>query len=153
MKIAVASDHAAVAERKALVTHLEAAGHDVHDLGAEEGESVDYPDFAEKVARAVAGQRAERGVLICGTGIGICMAAGKIHGIRAATIHDPYTAEMCRRHNDANVFCMGGRIHSADAIQRMVDIALSTPFEGGRHARRVEKIMALEARADTPVAP
>lgn len=153
MKIAVASDHAAVPEREALVAHLEAAGHDVHDFGCRAGESVDYPDYAEKVARSVASGESERGVLICGTGIGICMAAGKVRGIRAATIHDAYTAEMCRRHNDANVVCMGARIHAAAAIQRMVDIAIRTPFDGDRHAGRVAKIMALEsapASSQTP---
>lgn len=151
MKIAVASDHAAVPERQALIAHLEVRGHEVLDFGCQPGESVDYPDYAEKVARAVVAGQAERGVLICGTGIGICMAAGKIHGIRAATIHDTYTAEMCRRHNDANVVCMGARIHSAAAIQRLVDIAIDTPFDGDRHARRVGKIMALESAADAPV--
>ncbi|MDA1193974.1 MAG: ribose 5-phosphate isomerase B [Planctomycetota bacterium] len=144
MKIALASDHAAVDERLALAAHLRAAGHDVTDHGCAPGESVDYPDYGARVARAVAGGQAERGILICGTGIGICMAAGKVHGIRAATVHDAFTAEMCRRHNDANVMCMGARVHAAAAIQRLADIFVATPFDGGRHATRVAKIMALE---------
>jgi ribose 5-phosphate isomerase B len=151
MNLAVASDHAGVTERLALVEHLRAAGHEVEDLGCEPGASVDYPDVAAEVARAVAAGRAERGVLLCGTGIGVCMAAGKVHGVRAATIHDEHTAEMCRRHNDANVFCLGARLLALPAILRLVDRALDTPFEAGRHARRVAKIMALESSPDCPV--
>ena len=144
MKIAIASDHAAVDERLSVIEALRAAGHDVTDHGCAAGESVDYPDYAEKVAHDVQAGRAERGLLICGTGIGICMAASKVAGIRAATISDPWSAEMTRRHNDANVGCFGARIHSAAAIARMAQIFLDTPFEGGRHQRRVDKIMALE---------
>jgi len=145
LRLAVASDHAAVSERLALVQHLRDQGHDVRDLGCAAGEAVDYPDQAALVARAVAGGEADRGILICGTGIGVCMAAGKVDGIRAATIHDAFTAEMCRRHNDANVACMGARVHAAAAIVRMVDVFLATPFDGGRHTGRVAKIMALES--------
>jgi len=150
MKIAVASDHAAIEERLALVEHLRSRGHDVTDFGCERGESVDYPDYAARAASAVAADKAERGILICGTGIGICMAAGKIDGIRAATIGDPWLAEMTRRHNDANVACFGARVHSAAAIQRMADIFLETTFDGGRHAQRVAKIMALESGQPVP---
>ncbi len=149
MKIAVASDHAAIEERLALVEHLRSRGHDVTDFGCEPGQSVDYPDYAALAAGAVSEGKAERAVLICGTGIGICMAAGKLRGIRAATISDPWSAEMTRRHNDANVACFGARLLSAKAIQRMTDIFLETTFDGGRHADRVAKIMALEA--DHPV--
>ncbi len=150
MKIAVASDHAAVDERLALIEHLRSRGHDVTDFGCKAGESVDYPDYAVLVARAVADGNAERGLLICGTGIGICMAAGKVDGIRAATISDPWSAEMTRRHNDANVGCWGARVHSAKAIQRMADIFMETPFDGGRHADRVAKIMAIEEGSSVP---
>lgn len=150
MKLAVASDHAAIDERLALIEHLRGRGHDVTDFGCKPGESVDYPDYAVLVGRAVADGQAERGLLICGTGIGICMAAGKVDGIRAATIGDPWSAEMTRRHNDANVACWGARIHSATAIQRMADVFLETPFDGGRHAGRVAKIMAIEEGASVP---
>lgn len=145
MRIAVASDHAAVAERLHLVAALRAAGHSVEDLGGPQDVPVDYPEPAAAVAHAVAEGRAERGVLLCGTGIGVCMAANKVHGIRAATLHDEFTAEMARRHNDANVACLGGRLLSAAAIQRIVERFLASSFDGGRHATRVAKIMALEA--------
>ena len=143
--VAVASDHAAVPERLALIEHLRGEGHEVIDFGCNEGESVDYPDYAALVGNAVVGGKAERGVLICGTGLGICMAANKVDGIRAATVHDAFTAEMCRRHNDANVVCMGARVHAAAAIQRLADVFLAAPFDEGRHAGRVAKIMALES--------
>ena len=144
MKIAIASDHAAVDERLAVAEHMRAAGHEVTDFGCEAGESVDYPDYGAKVARAVASGDADRGVLICGTGIGICMAAGKVDGIRAATVHDDFTAAMCREHNDANVMCMGARVIPVSTMLRLTDLFLTTAFGEGRHAGRVAKIMALE---------
>ena len=144
MRIAIASDHAAVTERAALARHLEAAGHAVEDLGCAPGTAVDYAEPAAAVAHAVAGGRADLGVLLCGTGIGVCMAAGKVHGIRAATVHDAFTAEMARRHNDANVICMGARLLSVAAMQRALDAFLGASFDGGRHTGRVAKIMALE---------
>ncbi len=144
MKIAIGSDHAAVDERLALITHLENNDHEVNDFGCPPGEAVDYPDVAALVARSVAAGEAERGIVLCGTGIGVCMAANKVNGVRAATLHDEYTAEMTRRHNDANVGCMGARTYSAAAMQRMTDTFLNTPFDGGRHEGRVAKIMALE---------
>lgn len=145
--IAVASDHAAVPERQALIEYLQAAGHTVTDFGSAPGESVDYPDQAALVGRAIVAGKADRGILICGTGLGICMAANKVDGIRAATVHDAFTAEMCRRHNDANVVCMGARVHAAAAICRMADVFLEAPFDAGRHTGRVGKIMALEQDA------
>ncbi len=150
LRIAIASDHAGVAERRDLVAHLRGRGHAVEDLGCAPGESVDYPDFAARVGGAVAAGRAERGVLICGTGIGVCMAANKLRGVRAATVHDTFTAEMARRHNDANVVCFGARLFSVAAMVRMLDRFLETPFDGGRHAARVAKIMALEDGAGVP---
>jgi ribose 5-phosphate isomerase B len=144
MKIAIASDHAAIEERQAVAAHLAAAGHEVTDLGCQPGESVDYPDYGAQVAHAVADGTVERGVLICGTGIGICMAAGKVDGIRAATVHDDFTAAMCREHNDANVMCMGARVIPTSTMLRLVDLFTTTPFGGGRHAGRVAKINALE---------
>ncbi len=149
MKIAVSSDHAAIEERKVLAAYLKGAGHEVTDLGCQDDESVDYPDYAAMVARAVVSGEAERGVVLCGTGLGVAMAANKVRGIRAATISDEFSAEMARRHNDANVACFGARIHSAAAICRMVDRFLAAPFEEGRHAGRVAKIMALEE--DAPI--
>ena len=150
LRIAIASDHAAVDERLVLGAHLEAAGHEVTDFGCAPGESVDYPDYAAKVAHAVASGEAERGVVLCGTGIGVAMAANKVRGVRAATISDDFTAEMARRHNDANVACLGARIHAATAICRMVDRFLASPFDEGRHVGRVGKIMALEQAATPP---
>lgn len=150
MHIAIATDHAAVEERLFLAEHLRAAGHDVLDLGCAAGTPCDYPDQAVLVARAVAAGEAEFGVLICGTGIGVTMAAGKIPGIRAATLGDAFSAEMARRHNDANVACFGARIHAAAAMARMLDLFLATPFEGGRHAARVAKIDALDSECTAP---
>lgn len=150
LRIAIGSDHAAVEERLVVASYLKAAGHEVTDVGCEAGTSVDYPDYAARVARAVASGEAERGILLCGTGIGVAMAAGKIRGIRAATIGDEFSAEMARRHNDANVACFGARIHSAAAICRMVDRFLAAPFDEGRHAERVAKIMALEEDSTVP---
>ncbi len=145
MKIAIASDHAAVDERRTVATHLEAQGHEVADLGCEGGQSVDYPDFAARVAHAVAAGEVTYGIVLCGTGIGVAMAAGKVDGVRAATIADDFSAEMARRHNDANVACFGARIHATAAICRMADIFLASPFDEGRHTGRVAKIMALES--------
>jgi len=144
MQIAIASDHAAVDERRAVADHLRAAGYEVLDLGYDGKSSVDYPDFAAQVARAVVDGRAQFGVLLCGTGIGVAMAAGKVDGVRAATIGDEYSAEMARRHNDANVACFGARIHAVAGICRMAERFLAAPFNGGRHATRVAKIMGLE---------
>ncbi len=147
LKVALASDHAAVVERQALAKHLKAAGHEVTDFGPDDTTSVDYPDFAELVAHAVAGEAVDFGVVLCTTGIGVCMAANKVDGIRAATVSNSYTAEMTRRHNNANVICMGAGIHATAAIIRAVDVFLATSFDGGRHARRVEKIDAIQRRA------
>jgi ribose 5-phosphate isomerase B len=116
----------------------------VLDYGTNDERPVDYPDLAAKGGRAVASGEAERGVFLCGTGLGVCMAANKVHGVRAAVLTDLFTAEMSRRHNDANVACLGARIHADASIARIVDVFLATPFDGGRHAARVAKIMALE---------
>src|SRR5439155_8891359 len=118
---------------------------EVVDVGPGSSDSVDYPDFAYEVAGAVSARRVDRGVLICGTGIGMCISANKVRGVRAAPCHDSITAEMSRRHNDANVLCLSADLLGPDLIERMVRIWLETPFEGGRHARRVEKIQRYEA--------
>lgn len=145
MKIAIAADHGGFELKEELKEALKKKGGiEVVDLGAFNAESVDYPDFGAALARRVASGEFERGILICGSGIGISIAANKIKGIRAALCHNAYTAEMARKHNDANIIAMGGRIvDKATAIQ-MTEIFLNTEFEGGRHARRVEKISALE---------
>jgi ribose 5-phosphate isomerase B len=124
-----------------MVTRL---GHEVWDEGPHGSESVDYPDVAAIVGRKVASGEVDRGILICGTGIGMCIAANKFAGVRAAPCHDDLTAEMSRRHNDLNVLCLSADMLGEKLIDRMVEIWLSTEFEGGRHARRVEKIRGLE---------
>lgn len=142
MKVAIASDHGGYALKESLKRHF--AALPLTDLGTDSDESVDYPDFAAALAQRVAGGEFERGILICGSGVGISIAANKIKGIRAALCHNAYTAEMARRHNDANIIAMGGRVVDEKTAAEMVDIFLKTEFEGGRHARRVEKIAALE---------
>jgi ribose 5-phosphate isomerase B len=145
MKIAIGSDHRGYDVKRRVITVLQNLGHEVLDVGTQGRESVDYPDFAFLVATAVGAGRAERGILICGTGIGMCIAANKVHGVRAAPCHDSITAEMSRRHNDANVLCLSADLLGEELIDRMVRIWLETPFESGRHARRVEKITRFES--------
>ncbi len=144
MKIAVGSDHRGFEAKKRIVLLLQQLGHETLDLGTNGPESVDYPDFGIEVAKAVGDKRVDRGILICGTGIGMCIAANKVHGVRAAPCHDSITAEMSRRHNDANILCLSGDLLGEELIDRMVRIWLQTEFEGGRHARRVEKIEHFE---------
>ena len=144
MKVAIGSDHAGFAAKQALVAALKRMGHSVTDAGTESADPVDYPDFAAQVARAVAADEAERGVLICGTGIGMSMAANKIHGVRAAVVTNEFTAEMSRRHNDANILCLGARVLALEKMEEFCRIFLETPFEGGRHAGRVGKITKLD---------
>ncbi len=113
-------------------------------MGPDSSESVDYPDYAFQVAKAVSEHKVDRGILICGTSIGMCIAANKVHGVRAAPCHDSITAEMSRRHNDANILCLSADLLGEELIDRMIRIWLETEFEGGRHARRVEKIEHFE---------
>ena len=145
MKIAIGCDHAGVELKQTIVTLLAGAGHTVDDVGTHSGESVDYPDFASQVAGRVAGGEAERGVLICGTGIGMSMVANKFPGVRAAVVTNAFTAEATRRHNDANVLCLGARVIDPEEGPDLVRIFLATAFEGGRHERRVDKIDAFDA--------
>jgi ribose 5-phosphate isomerase B len=145
MKIAIGSDHRGYDAKKRIATLLQQLGHEVLDVGTQSSDSVDYPDFAFPVAQAVSEGRVERGVLICGTGIGMCIAANKVPGVRAAPCHDSITAEMSRRHNDANVLCLSADLLGDELIDRMLRIWLQTEFEGGRHARRVDKIARFEA--------
>jgi ribose 5-phosphate isomerase B len=144
MKIAIGSDHRGYEPKRRLVALLQQLGHEVEDVGPQSKESVDYPDYAFQVAQAVSAGRVQRGILICGTGIGMCIAANKVSGVRAAPCHDRITAEMSRRHNDANVLCLSADLLSEELIERMVRIWLETEFEGGRHARRIEKIARFE---------
>ncbi len=144
MRIAIGSDHAGYSLKQALIPWLREKGHEVEDLGTHGTESVDYPDYAKLVAHAVAEGRADRGILICGTGIGMSMTANKVPGIRAALCTDPYMSRMSRRHNDANVLCMGGRVVGVGLAEAIVEAWLEEEFEGGRHARRVGKINATD---------
>jgi len=138
------SDHAAFAAKASLKAHLVAKGHEVIDLGTDGTASVDYPDYAAIGGRAVAAGQAPFGLFLCGSGIGIAIAANKVAGIRAALVYDEFSAEMSRRHNDANVACFGGRVLAEARIASLADLFLATPFEGGRHAARVAKISKLE---------
>jgi len=144
MKIALGSDHAGVDAKARVGERLVAAGHSVQDLGTQGTESVDYPDYAEAVARRVASGEADFGVLICGTGIGMCITANKVPGIRAAKCNDAFEARMSRAHNNANVLCLGDRVLDPAVLDELVDVFLAEPFEAGRHARRVDKMNALD---------
>lgn len=146
MKVSIASDHAGFEQKQMLVAHLQGAGHQVIDRGPDSDDRVDYPDFAELVAKDVVSGQAQRGVLVCGTGIGMAIAANKVDGIRAANIVSEEFAALTREHNDANVITVSGRFVSEEENRKIVDIFLSTEFAGGRHAGRVEKIMALEGK-------
>lgn len=144
MRVAFGADHAGWELKNALADAARAAGHEVVDLGAHDGSSVDYPDFGSAVGRAVTGGQADRGVLVCGTGIGISIAANKVPGVRAAVAHDDFTARYSRLHNDANVLCLGSRVVGPGVAEAVLATFLATAFEGGRHARRVEKIAEIE---------
>ncbi|MGD9719598.1 MAG: ribose 5-phosphate isomerase B [Pirellulales bacterium] len=144
MRIAVGSDHRGFAIKGKIIELLNRMQHEVVDAGAFSEESCDYPDIAALVAGKVSNGEVERGILICGTGIGMCIAANKLPGVRAAPCHDDLTAEMSRRHNDLNVMCLSADMLGEKLIDRMIDIWLKTQFEGGRHARRVEKISQIE---------
>lgn len=146
MRIAIGSDHRGYAIKQKVIELLKRLEHDVIDVGTGSTESVDYPDVASIVAGQVSRGEVERGILICGTGIGMAIAANKVPGVRAAPCHDDLSAEMSRRHNDLNVLCLSADMLGEKLIDRMVDIWLRTEFEGGRHARRVEKILKLESR-------
>lgn len=145
MKIAVASDHRGFEFKNHIASVLTKMGHTVVDFGTTTGdESVDYPDFGLKAAQAVGSGACDRGILICGTGIGMSLIANKVKGVRAALCHNLYTVEMSRRHNDSNVLCIGADIVDQELLDREVKLWLETPFDGGRHARRVEKIIDVE---------
>ncbi len=142
--IAIGSDHGGYALKQQLMKHLTDLGLEYKDYGTYSEDSCDYPIYAEAVARAVAGGEAERGILICGTGIGMSMAANKIRGIRCALCGDCYSAELTRRHNDANILALGARVLGEGLAEKIMDTFLTTEFEGGRHARRIGLIADLE---------
>ncbi|MGD0126763.1 MAG: ribose 5-phosphate isomerase B [Terriglobia bacterium] len=146
MKIVVAADNVGFALKQLVLEHLKSRGLEVEDCGPLNDKIVDYPDFAEKVAARVAAKQADCGVLVCGTGIGMMIAANKVPGIRAVAANDTLSARMAREHNDANVLTMGARMIDAANMRQIVDAWLSTSFAGGRHERRVQKIEALEQR-------
>ena len=143
MKLSLGADHAGYELKEKLKKFLKAKGHRVIDRGTDSPESVDYPDFARKVARDVAKKRAKFGILICGSGLGMAMAANRVRGVRAAPCESVYTVKMARAHNDANILTLGARITGPAKARRMADVFLKTKFEGGRHLRRVKKIEKL----------
>ena len=140
MKIAIASDHAGFSLKEKLVSYLQSLGGEVLDLGPVSDSTVDYPDFAAKVAQSIKTGNVERGILVCGSGIGMCMAANRFSNVRAAVLRSEEDAKMSRLHNDANVACLGGRVTGESEAKKFLKVFLETPFEGGRHVRRVEKI-------------
>ena len=143
-RIAIGSDHAGFSVKETIRKYLENAGYAVSDLGTSSEESVDYPDYGKAVGERVVSKQADLGIAVCGTGIGISIAANKVPGIRAALAHDVNTARLAREHNDANVLALGGRIVTAEAAIEMVQVFLTTAYLGGRHQRRLDKISAIE---------
>ena len=148
MKIALGSDHRGTDAVRTLVEHLRARGHEPKVLGDDSGEPTDYPDSAYAIARAVERGDADYGVLVCGSGIGMSIAANKVPGIRAGLVSDAHAAEMTRRHNDANVLCLSAPRLDADELRAIIDAFLDAEFEGGRHQRRIDKIGAIERGQD-----
>ncbi len=146
MKIVIGCDHAGVELKNAVESLLKSLGYEVDDVGTMSEESVDYPDFATKVADAVSTRKDDRGIAICGTGIGMSIVANKYPGVRAALCHDSFTARMSRLHNDANILVLGGRVTGRDVALEIVKQWLATPFEGGRHERRIGKITDIEKK-------
>lgn len=142
--IALGCDHGGLNIKNAVINYLKDKGIEYKDYGCYTSESVDYPVYAYKVASSVAEGEAELGILCCGTGIGISMAANKVKGIRAAVVGNEFSAEMTRRHNDSNILCMGGRVSTEEEAVKYADIFLNTPFEGGRHTKRVDMITDIE---------
>ena len=142
--IVIASDHGGLELKRELMEHLRQRNVEFEDIGTYTPESCNYPEYAEKAARGVADGTYEKGILVCGTGIGMSLAANKIRGIRCALCSDCFSAEMCRAHNDANMIALGGRVLGPELAKRIVDLFLDTAFLGGRHAQRVAMVMALE---------
>ncbi len=143
-KIAIGCDHGGFTLKQEIISYLKKKGYPYQDFGTYDTESCDYPVYGEKVARAVASGDCEKGLLFCGTGVGISLAANRVQGIRAVVCSEPYSAEMSRRHNDANVLCLGGRVIGPGLAEQIVDVWLHTEFEGGRHERRVRMLDSIE---------
>jgi len=148
-KIALASDHGGFDLKESVIAHLLNTGWEVDDLGPHSGDSVDYPDYGIKLAEAVAEKKVERGIVICGTGIGMSIVVNRYPGIRGTLCSDVFTAKLCREHNDSNILVMGGRVIGKGLAAEIVDIWLNTPFEGGRHQRRLDKINQIDASLKT----
>ena len=148
MRVAIGSDHRGVHVKNKLITLLTQMGHEVIDEGTNTTESIDYPDIASVVGRKVSQGTVDRGILVCGTGIGMAIVANKFPGVRAAACHDEISAAICRRHNDVNVLCLSGDMLGERPIDTLVKVWLQTEFEGGRHARRLKKISDIERRGD-----
>ena len=146
MKIGIANDHSALEMKKDIIAYLESKGHEIVDYGTDSTESTDYPIWGEKVANAVASGEVEKGIAICGTGLGISLACNKVNGIRACVCSEPYTAKYSRLHNNCNIICFGARVIGIEMAKMIVDEFFETEFEGGRHQRRVDMIMDIEAR-------
>jgi ribose 5-phosphate isomerase B len=146
MKLAIGNDHTAIAYKKALLEYLQERGVDATDFGTDEGERAEYPIYAERVANVVAAGEYELGILICGTGAGMCLAANKVNGIRAVMCSEPYTAKLSREHNAANILCMGARVIGLELAKMITSAWLDAVFLGGRHQERVEMIMDIERR-------
>lgn len=144
MKVAIGNDHSAVEMKNQVVEYLEAKGFEVVNCGTDSNERCDYPIYGEKVGRAVANGEVDRGILICGTGLGISLAANKVKGVRAALCSEPYTAKMSRLHNDANILAFGARVIGIEMAKMIIDTWFSTEFEGGRHTDRVKLMMDIE---------
>ncbi len=144
MKIAIGCDHGGLEHKNAIVEHLKERGFEVIDFGIYEQKSVDYPEIAVKVANCIASGEAERGFLVCGTGIGMSLAANKVKGIRAAACSEHFSAKYTRLHNDSNILCLGGRVIGVGTALELADLFVDTEFEGGRHQRRVDMISAIE---------
>ena len=145
-KIAWGNDHSAIEMKKELIPYLETKGYEVINLGTDTRDSVDYPVYGEKVARAVRNHEADVGIAVCGTGLGISLACNKVKGIRACVCSEPYTAKYSRLHNNCNVLCFGARVIGPELAKMIVDTFLETEFEGGRHARRVDMITEIEEK-------
>nr|WP_317283451.1 ribose 5-phosphate isomerase B [uncultured Sellimonas sp.] len=146
MKIGIGNDHSAVEMKEQVVAYLEEKGYEVVNYGTDTHESCDYPVYGEKVGHAVASKEVDLGILICGTGVGISLAANKVHGVRAAVCSEPYTARLSRQHNNANILAFGARVVGIELAKMMIDEFLNAEYEAGRHERRVNMIMDIEKR-------
>ncbi|MCI9582636.1 MAG: ribose 5-phosphate isomerase B [Clostridium sp.] len=147
MRIAIGNDHSAVELKEIIADYVRELGHEVVNLGTDSTQSCDYPLYGEKVGRAVVSGKADLGIAICGTGLGISLAANKVKGVRACVCSEPYTARMSRLHNNANVLCFGARVVGSELAKMITQVWLETEFEGGRHQRRVDQIMEIEGKS------